>query len=251
MEHVRVFPEFSPTLTCYFRQLPKLEDKRTFSKRQLKSTCTTSPVLVSSRMFSQCLSPSLCEEENLSSDCGERRADRIPKDESDHRHDGSCSPIRKPACKPRCRLWKSFNEPVMKYWWESKGTYRCMQIVALDNCTYSGSIFEINIWPASLSLESLIFLKTSAISLDYDLCQMRIWCFAKDTDPAFYTSRIIAFEKNRTDRDGVGHPLNETTFFVKSYYTIGANILRAESKHFPKNPTKSYEAGVDAIRSLL
>ena len=34
----------------------------TFSKRQLKSTWTTSPVVVSSRMFSEWRSPSLCRE---------------------------------------------------------------------------------------------------------------------------------------------------------------------------------------------
>lgn len=38
--------------------------ERTFSNRQLKSTCTTSPVLVSRRIFSQCRSPSLSRIEN-------------------------------------------------------------------------------------------------------------------------------------------------------------------------------------------
>src|SRR6266404_2087281 len=84
----------------------------TFSKRQLKSTWTTLPVLVSRRMFSQCLSPSLqstvwCMFSMCSS--------FVPQNEANHRCD-SCTPcIDETAGKPCRWLGKRFQEPLVEH----------------------------------------------------------------------------------------------------------------------------------------
>ena len=93
------------------------EDKTrpTFSNRQLKSTCTTSPVLVSSRMFSQCRSPSLVELVGNGALARKQMHD-LPQDESDHRHHCCRSPIHQATRKPCRGLREGLHEPFVKHW---------------------------------------------------------------------------------------------------------------------------------------
>lgn len=112
--------------------LADADDTLTLSKRQLKSTWTVSPVVPSSRMFSQWRSPSLSPTENRSaarhvSAC--RVAD-VPENEPNHRDDGRGAGVCQASAMPRRRLREVLQEPVVEDWREAANRKKRISRVA-------------------------------------------------------------------------------------------------------------------------
>lgn len=93
--------------------------------------------------------------------------DHEPKNESNHRHNGSRPSVRQSTCQPRGWLRECLNKPFMKH--RRKARFRVsrqfMQTYVVG--AHSGRIWVVNMWAASLSFFSLISLNEVAISLLY------------------------------------------------------------------------------------
>ena len=164
-----------------------IEELTTFSKRQLKSTCTASPLLRSSRIFSQCLSPNLKHPINVSKKylfpCWTWI---VPQDEANHGHHRSSSTKGQSTCKPCWRFGECFKEPFVKHRRESGSGIRS-GIRGTCWVTYIDRISLLNTFAASLSEISLIIPKVWPISEDYSwvVCEWNELCneYVQHTHP--------------------------------------------------------------------
>lgn len=197
--------------------------KLTFSNRQLKSTWTISPVLVSKRIFSPCRSPSL---------------------------QGACSANIKenylimpyPRINPTIDMTAAVRPYVNLLANHAVGSgkvsinHSWKTGIKLVGVSHHGSvtkfyphidkIFSLKVTPASWSVISLTRLKYSAISPDWnhesigEARTREAW----NSYPAFYTPCFIIFDNYRSDRDSVRDPLDKTTLLIERYNAVRSDV---------------------------
>ena len=197
--------------------------KLTFSNKQLKSTWTTSPVLVSKRIFSPCRSPSLVhvQQNNTTKKTLECLYPRI-----------NPTIDITAAVRPYVNLLANHavgsGKVSINHSWKT-GIKLCSRsksprISHNFFYTHIDKIFSLKETATSWSVISLTRLKYSPISPDF-----KSWSKARTTRreyvyPAFYTPCFIVLHNYRSDRNGVRDPLDKTTFLIESYNTVRSDV---------------------------
>lgn len=160
----------------------------------------------------------------------------IPKNKSNHGHNSECSTIAHPARQPRRGLRECFNEPVMKDWfvsmtrlenWQSNETNKGTQIISSSENAQRHFLVS---W-ASIQQKLALFLWSRKRKVRLLFCAASV---RYKTFPSLHPSSGVQFQKDRTNWNGVGNPLDESTFFVEGDNTICSDVWKTDKPSIKK-----------------